>query len=166
MQSLFTPYLGKIPKAFVNRDKEIEEFTKILADASSGKSLSILLTGQRTYIALDESAAELSELVKRTYGKVCASLEEEFIDLRSKRFLKRISPKLTLKLREFGIQLSAALNEEEVNKNNFALALGKLIKNKNLAIFLDETQSVLKTKGLARFLVNSLYAELPDYASN
>ena len=53
----------------------------------------------------------------------------------------------------------------QINENNFVLALGKLIKGRKVCLFTDETQSVLGT-GVARFLVNSLYAELPEYASS
>jgi len=40
-----------------------------------------------------------------------------------------------------------------------------LIAGKYICVFTDETQSSLG-KGVARFIVNSLYTELPDFASN
>jgi hypothetical protein len=187
MPSPFTPYLGMVPKAFIGRDKEIEQFRKNMKDAQSNKPSSLLLIGNRglgktvllkylasiakmagfysIYISLDESSNTPATLANRIYGRVKAVMEDEIISLKARKFLKKSGPKITVKLEDLELQLSSCPNEEEVNENNFVLVLGKLIKTRRICLFTDETQSALGT-GVARFLVNLLYAELPEYASS
>ncbi len=187
MPSPFTPYLGTAPKTFVGRTKEIADFENFLNEAKSNKPSSILLTGQRgigktvllkyfsgiakqnrfypVYLALDESSATPAALAKRIFGRVKAVLEEEIITLKTKKFVKKIDPKISLKLHDMEVELSSSLRAEEINEDNFVISLGKLLGKRQVCIFSDETQSVLRN-GVARFIVNTLYAELPDYASN
>lgn len=187
MSSPFTPHLGSVPKVFVGRDPEIKRFKATLKDAASDKPFSLLLTGQRgsgktvllkyfsgiakeshfypVYVGLDESTDTPRTLARKIYGKTKATLEESIISLKAKKLLKQIKPAVSITIKELEVQLSSSLNEEEINENNFVMALGRLIKNRRVSVFTDETQSVLRD-GVARFLVNTLYTELPDYASN
>lgn len=187
MTSPFTPYLGMVPKAFIGRDKEIGQFRQSMNDAQSNKPSSLLLIGDRglgktvllkylssiakmagfhsIYIALDESSNTPATLAHKVYGRVRAVMEDEIISLKARKFLRKSGPKITVNLEGLELQLSSCPNEEEINENNFVLALGKLIKGRRVCLFTDETQSALGI-GVARFLVNSLYAELPEYASS
>ena len=187
MPSPFTPYLGTVPKTFVGRAKEIADFESFLNEAKSNKPSSVLLTGQRgigktvllkyfsgiakqnrfypVYLALDESSATPAALAKRIFGRVKAVLEEELITLKTKKLVKKISPKISLKLQDMEVEISSSLRAEEINEDNFVISFGKLLGKRHVCIFSDETQSVLRN-GVARFIVNTLYAELPDYASN
>lgn len=187
MPSPFTPYLGTVPKTFVGRTKEIADFEGFLKEAKSNKPSSILLTGQRgigktvllkyfsgiakqshfypVYLALDESSATPAALAKRIFGRVKAVLEEEIITLKARKLVKKLDPKISLKLQDMEVELSSSLRAEEINEDNFVISLGKLLGKRQVCIFSDETQSVLRN-GVARFIVNTLYAELPDYASN
>ncbi|RLF40516.1 MAG: hypothetical protein DRN12_05215 [Thermoplasmata archaeon] len=131
MTSPFTPYLGRAPKVFVGRDIEIKNFKTALSDAKEGKPSSILLVGHRgmgktvllkyfasiakelgfytIYIALDESSDSPSALAQKIYGKVKASFEDEFINLKAKKFIKRIKPKISVRIDELEISLGASL---------------------------------------------------------
>ena len=186
-ESPFTPHLGTIPKAFIGREKEIEIFKNLLSDALINKPSNILLTGQRgfgktvlmkylagiakekgfipVYIPLDESLSDITSLTRRIYGKIKAEMENEFISLKAKKLLSKISPKISHKINDYEIQMSLAITEEEITDTNFSIFLGKLLKGRNVCIFLDETQCILKN-GISRYLVNVLYAELPDKAKN
>lgn len=185
MSSPFTPHLGTVPKVFVGRDLEIGSFKTILNASSRGKPASILLTGHRgsgktvllkyfssvakemgffsVYIGLDEGTATPYLLSQKIYGKVKATLEEIVVSLKAKKLLKQLKPSMTVKLDELELQIGASLSDAEINENNFPIALGKIIKGRNIAVFTDETQSVLRN-GTARFIVNTLYSELPEYA--
>lgn len=187
VKSPFTPYLGEAPKVFVGRDKEIALFREALSDAQREKPSSFLLIGHRgfgktvllkylagiareygfypAYIGLDESTNTPEGLSRRIYGRVKALMEDEFIALRAKRFIRKVEPKIAMTIKDLEMQLSGTLNETEVNGNNFVVAFGNLIRGRKLCVFTDETQSALGN-GVARFLVNTLYAELIDMASN
>lgn len=187
MSSPFTPYLGTAPKVLVGRDNEITSYKTTLNESAKGKPASLLLTGHRgsgktvllkyfssvakelgflsVYIGLDESSDTPRLLSQKIYDKVKATLEETVISLKAKKLLKQLKPSMTLKLNELELQLESSLNNSNINENNLPIVLGKLIKGRNIAIFTDETQSVLRN-GTARFIVNTLYSELPEYAIN
>ena len=187
MSSPFTPFLGTVPKAFVGREKQIERFKTSLDDAKHNKPSSILLIGQRgigktvllkyfsgiaresqfcpVYLPLDESSSTPAALTKRIFGRVKTVLEDEFTMLKAKKFVKQIDPKLSLKLQDMELQISSSLKAEEIREDNFSISLGRLLNKRQVCVFTDETQSVLGN-GMARFIVNTLYSELPDYASN
>jgi len=186
MSSPFTPYLGTAPKTFVGREQEIADFQRFLKDSQHNKPSSALLIGQRgigktvllkyfsgiaqqsnfcpVYLALDESSATPAALAKRIFGRVKAVLEDEFVTLRAKKFIQKIDHKLSVKLQDMEIEIGSSLRAEEINEDNFAISLGKLLSNRQVCVFCDETQSILRN-GVARFIVNTLYAELPEYAS-
>ena len=186
MSSPFTPYLGTVPKTFVGREQEIADFQKFLKDSQHNKPSSVLLIGQRgigktvllkyfsgiaqqsnfcpVYLALDESSATPAALAKRIFGRIKAVLEDEFVTLRARKFVQKIDPKLSLKLQDMEIEIGSSLRAEEINEDNFAISLGRLLNKRHICVFCDETQSVLRN-GVARFIVNTLYAELPEYAS-
>lgn len=187
MVSPFTPFLGTVPKVFVGRDNEIEKFKKLLQEADKRKPISILLTGIRCigktvllkffggiarekgfcplYIGLDETANTPTKLAKKIYGKTKILLEDEFVTLRAKKLLRKIEPRLSVKINDLELQLSSSLKEENINENNFIPALGNLIRKRKVCIFTDETQSALGL-GVSRFLVNSFYSELPEIAKH
>ena len=186
MPSPFTPYLGTVPKAFVGREQEITGFNNLIKDAKANKPSSVLLVGQRgigktvllkyfsgiaqqsnfcpVYLALDESSATPKTLAKRIFGRVKAVLENEFVLLKAKKFVKKIGPKVSVKIQDVDIEISSSLRTEDINEDNFVISLGKLLGKRHICIFCDETQSVLRN-GVSRFIVNTLYAELPEYAS-
>lgn len=187
MHSPFTPFLGTVPKAFVGREKQIERFKTSLDDAKYNKPSSILLTGQRgigktvllkyfsgiaresqfypVYLPLDESSSTPAALAKRIFSRVKTVLEDEFTMLKAKKFIKQIDHKLSLKLQDMELQISSSLKAEEIREDNFSISFGRLLNKRQVCVFTDETQSVL-SNGMARFIVNTLYSELPDYASN
>jgi len=186
MTSPFTPYLGTAPKTFVGREQEINDFQKFLKDAKDSKPSSVLLIGQRgigktvllkyfsgiaqqsnfcpVYLALDESSATPATLAKRIFGRIKAVLEDEIVTLKAKKFIRKIDPKLSFKLQDMDFEISSSLRTEEINEDNFVISLGKLLSKRQVCVFCDETQSTLRN-GVARFIVNTLYAELPEYAS-
>lgn len=89
------------------------------------------------YLALDESSASPATLAKRIFGRVKAVLENEFVTLKAKKFVRKIDPKLSLKLQDMELEISSSLRTEEINEDNFVISLGKLLKKRQICVFCD-----------------------------
>lgn len=188
--SPFSPGLGRIPKIIIER-KILSDFPDMLSLSIQGKPKNIILIGERgagktvtlkilSQIAVvkkaipitincNETHATPDALSNAIYRRTYETLSETTGRITISNFIKKhIKPEITLleisdtmKIGKIEIGKPAA----DIDQYNIANNLSKLIKDKTPVFLFDEAQAVF-SRGVARFLINLFYSELPEKIKN
>lgn len=180
--SPFTPELGIMPKHLV--DREIFQKIKGMCDyASQGKAKNNLLAGKRgsgktvtlrvlseigrargflpVYVSCNETIATPDKLSATIYERSYEALLEHETYIRLRENIKRYVPTVpTIKL-PGGIGIKLEKKELKINQHNIVRHLSSLLENRRTLFLFDEVQSIF-SKGVARFIVNLFYSDLPE----
>lgn len=180
-ESPFIPELGKIPPVVIERPI-FREFLKMLTSADekpkncilvgergSGKTVTLkilreLALTQKTFpilINCDEEKANIDKLSYAIYRKTYESMTEQVLSFRALEFIKKLKLKVAVGYDDFGVKVELGKPAAHVDQYNLTKELKKIVKDKKIAFLFDETQSIFST-GVARFLINLFYSELPD----
>lgn len=179
-ESPFLPELGIIPPVIIERPV-FQDYAKIfkekkpkniilIGERGSGKTVTLkifrdfALTQGRypIMISCDEEKADIDKLANTIYRKTYESLTEQILSFRAAEYLKKMF-KITIKYEKMGSTAVVELGKpaKNVDQHNLAKEIGKIIKERKIVFLFDETQTIF-SRGVARYLINFFYSELPD----
>ena len=182
--SPFLPELGIIPPVVIERPV-FQDFAKIfrekkpkniilIGERVSGKTVTLKIFrdftlaqgGYPVMISCDEEKADIDKLANTIYRKTYESFTEQVFSFRAVEYLKKMF-KITLKYEKMGGTAGIELGKpaKNVDQYNLVKELGRIVKEKKTVFLFDETQSVF-SRGVARYLINLFYSELPDVVPN